>query len=130
MDVEGHAEKLIREATQRGEFSSLPGEGQPLGKLDMDPDWWIRSFLEREELPEKRHDVVNTRDRLVQEAIAADSLGEARATLAHANRLVRAWNQGAPPEHVVNERTEVWLLDQRERARPIGQARSTPERAD
>ena len=127
MDVEGHADKLIREATERGEFDNLRGTGKPLGRLDMDPDWWIRSFLEREELPEKRHDLVKARDHLVRAAIDAESLPEARSLLDQANRLVRAWNTRVPADHAVDERTEVWLLDRRDDARPTGRA---PSRRD
>lgn len=127
MDVEGHSDKLIREAAARGEFDDLPGQGEPLGKLTMDPDWWIKAFLEREKLPEKRQDVVNARKGIIREAIAADTLDEARRLLAHANHLVRSWNERAPSDHHVEERTEVWLLDQRESARPIGRAPSPRE---
>ena len=37
---ESHIDRLIREATERGEFDNLPGAGKPLnlGGAD-DPDW-------------------------------------------------------------------------------------------
>lgn len=49
---ESWIDRQIREATERGEFSNLPGEGKPLrglGRPD-DPDWWARQKLEREDL--------------------------------------------------------------------------------
>ena len=45
-------ERAIREAQERGEFDDLPGAGKPLkdlGDTD-DPMWWLRRFVEREQL--------------------------------------------------------------------------------
>ena len=46
-------ERQIREATERGEFDNLPGEGKPIPGLTGrdDEDWWVKGFLEREQLP-------------------------------------------------------------------------------
>ncbi|MCB1252156.1 MAG: DUF1992 domain-containing protein [Austwickia sp.] len=48
---ESHIERLIREATERGEFDNLRGAGKPLdlGSPD-DPDWWIKKKLRAEGL--------------------------------------------------------------------------------
>jgi hypothetical protein len=47
-------EKAIREAQERGEFDNLPGAGKPLRSLGdpehEDPDWWVKSLVERENL--------------------------------------------------------------------------------
>jgi hypothetical protein len=41
----------IRQAVERGEFDDLPGAGKPIVGLDRnDPDWWLRSLVEREQL--------------------------------------------------------------------------------
>ncbi len=48
--MESIAERKIREATERGEFDDLPGQGQPLRLGDRDPDWWVKGLLEREQL--------------------------------------------------------------------------------
>ena len=43
----------IRAATERGAFDNLPGAGKPIPGL-MEPDdhmWWLKGFLQREELP-------------------------------------------------------------------------------
>lgn len=48
--VESIAERKVREATERGEFDDLPGQGQPLNLDDRDPNWWIKGLLEREKL--------------------------------------------------------------------------------
>lgn len=45
-------ERQIREATERGEFDNLPGSGQPIPGLNGrdDEDWWVKGFLERENI--------------------------------------------------------------------------------
>ncbi|MFC0007567.1 DnaJ family domain-containing protein [Micromonospora siamensis] len=50
---EAAVEAKIREAQARGEFDNLPGAGKPIpGRNDpYDECWWIKSFLEREQLP-------------------------------------------------------------------------------
>lgn len=49
---ESPVEKAIREAQERGEFDNLPGAGKPLKDLGDpdDPMWWLRRYVEREEL--------------------------------------------------------------------------------
>lgn len=50
---ESWIDRQIREATERGEFSNLPGEGKPLtdlGRPGEDPDWWARRKLAKEDL--------------------------------------------------------------------------------
>jgi hypothetical protein len=51
---ESPVEKAIREAQERGEFDNLPGAGKPLRSLGDpehdDPDWWVKSLVERENL--------------------------------------------------------------------------------
>lgn len=47
--VRGHAERLIQEAMEAGEFDDLPGTGEPIpgaGTVD-DELWWVRSWLRR-----------------------------------------------------------------------------------
>lgn len=48
---ESWVERQIREATERGEFSGLPGSGKPLDLGDPDdPDWWVKRVMKREGL--------------------------------------------------------------------------------
>ncbi|WP_068271263.1 DUF1992 domain-containing protein [Aldersonia kunmingensis] len=48
---ESHVERLIREATERGEFDNLPGKGKPLNLPENDdPNWWIKKKLEHDGL--------------------------------------------------------------------------------
>lgn len=50
---ESVVDQRIREAQERGAFDDLPGKGRPLRGLHGpdDPNWWLRSYLEREGLP-------------------------------------------------------------------------------
>lgn len=48
--MESIAERKVREATERGEFDDLPGQGEPLKLGDRDPNWWVKGLLEREQL--------------------------------------------------------------------------------
>ena len=51
MRYESWVERQIREAIERGEFDNLPGAGKPIpGLTDGDDDWWIKRFLEREQI--------------------------------------------------------------------------------
>lgn len=43
-------ERQIREAMERGEFDNLQGAGQPLDLGRDDENWWVKGFLEREDL--------------------------------------------------------------------------------
>lgn len=42
----------VRRAIDRGEFDDLPGAGKPIPGLSgtHDPDWWVKSLIERERL--------------------------------------------------------------------------------
>ncbi|MBL7258477.1 DUF1992 domain-containing protein [Paractinoplanes lichenicola] len=47
---ESSIDRQLREATERGEFDNLPGQGKPLrghGE-DYEEDWWVKDWLERE----------------------------------------------------------------------------------
>ena len=44
-------EEQIRAAQARGDFDDLPGKGKPLELSDVhDPDWWVKSYLRRENI--------------------------------------------------------------------------------
>ena len=46
-------DRQIREAIERGEFDNLPGQGRPIKGLNGrdDENWWVKAYLEREQLP-------------------------------------------------------------------------------
>jgi Domain of unknown function (DUF1992) len=50
---ESWVERQIREAIERGEFDNLPGQGRPIKGLNgrEDENWWVKAYLEREQLP-------------------------------------------------------------------------------
>jgi hypothetical protein len=50
---EGWVDRQIREAIERGEFDNLPGRGKPIEGLNGrdDENWWVKAYLEREQLP-------------------------------------------------------------------------------
>lgn len=50
---EAAVEAQIRAAQERGEFDNLPGAGKPIPGRDLpyDESWWIKGFLERQQLP-------------------------------------------------------------------------------
>lgn len=43
-------ERQIRLAQETGAFDDLPGHGKPIPDHGDDPDWWLRSYLDREGL--------------------------------------------------------------------------------
>lgn len=106
-------DELISEAIARGDLVPTEGVGEPMGRLDADPDWWVRGLLERESLPDRFREARGDHGAVVAAAIAAEDLSDARALLAIANARARRWNDDAPTSHRLPEHTEVWLLDRR-----------------
>lgn len=47
---ESFVDRRIREAMERGEFDDLPGAGKPIPGAGRphEPNWWIKSLLDRE----------------------------------------------------------------------------------
>src|SRR6266436_4760757 len=45
-------DKQIREATERGSFDDLPGQGKPLADSDVpySEDWWLKDLAKREDI--------------------------------------------------------------------------------
>ncbi len=45
-------DRLIREAIERGELEPTQGVGEPISNLDQthDPNWWVKEWVERENL--------------------------------------------------------------------------------
>ena len=46
---ESPVEAAVREAIERGEFDNLTGAGRPLPDHGRDENWWLKTYLEREE---------------------------------------------------------------------------------
>jgi len=53
MPYESWVDRQIREAIERGDFDNLPGQGNPIKGLNGrdDENWWVKAYLEREQLP-------------------------------------------------------------------------------
>lgn len=96
---ESWIERQIREAQERGEFDDLPGAGKPLPGYGepYDPDWWLKSLLEREKLQvlpdtlQLQKDVEKELARIASlgtEAAVRRELEKLNATIRH--RLARA----------------------------------------
>ena len=50
--VQSWVDQAVRQAERQGAFDDLPGAGKPLRDIDSrtDPDWWVKSLIEREQL--------------------------------------------------------------------------------
>ncbi|TQM32815.1 DUF1992 domain-containing protein [Nocardia bhagyanarayanae] len=104
---ESWIDKQVREATERGEFDNLRGAGRPLPGVgtQVDENWWLRSYLQREGiradgmLPESlvlRRDVER-----IQETVAElDTEREVRAAIAELNQRVVRYVRVPTPPHV------------------------------
>ncbi|MEU4665488.1 DUF1992 domain-containing protein [Micromonospora chalcea] len=135
---EAAVEAQIRSAQERGEFDNLPGAGKPIPGRDTpyDEGWWIRSFMEREQIPsdlllptplQLRRRIeqlpVELRDLPTEEAV--------RSYVAALNTEVVAWLRTPTGPRVVVRPVNVedavrgWRAD-RERAAPVV---TTPEPA-
>ena len=133
---EAAVEAQIRSAQERGEFDNLPGAGKPIPGRDTpyDEGWWIRSFMEREQIPsdlllptplQLRRRIeqlpAELRDLPTEEAV--------RSYVAALNTEVVAWLRTPTGPRVVvrpvnvDEAVRGWRAD-RERAAPVV---TTPE---
>lgn len=87
-------EKLMREASEAGEFDDLAGAGKPLPGLDRpyDPAWWAKRWVQREAIAEAARDIAARVRREVpwvlagaDEAAMAASLHSLNAEIAGVN---------------------------------------------
>ena len=90
---ESFVERRIREATEAGAFSNLPGLGRPIPGIDDPPDedWWIKRKL-RDEGVSIVPPVLAARltvEKTLAEIDGLPSESEVRAKLAELNRMIR-----------------------------------------
>lgn len=101
---ESWVDRQVREATERGEFSNLPGEGRPitdLGRPGEDADWWARRKLEKEDLRgalpgplavrREKQDILTTLDDVRDESTARAIVDDLNARIKQSN-LTRVGN--------------------------------------
>ncbi|MEU6987209.1 DUF1992 domain-containing protein [Streptomyces sp. NPDC046324] len=95
VSFESFVDKQIREATERGEFRSLPGFGKPLDddNAPYDALWWIKGKMHREgaavlppslALRKEAEDAREAVDRAVSESQVRRILGEINTKIAAA----------------------------------------------
>lgn len=119
---------MIREATERGEFDNLPGQGKPIPGLGdrRDENAWLKSFLEREKvsmpLPpslQLRKDVAQLQETLADVRREED----ARAVIEALNDRIRDSHRrrlDGPVIHVGLVDVDAALADWRARRHPAG----------
>ncbi|WNB84557.1 DUF1992 domain-containing protein [Cellulomonas sp. ATA003] len=133
------ADELVRQAMLRGEFDDLPLAGKPIPGLTgrHDPDWWLKSFIEREGLTGVLPEALQLRkDDAALDAVLDREHGEhgVREALAEFNaRVVEARRQlrGGPPvvTPLRDVEAEVLAWHERRRARAAAVAAQATQRA-
>lgn len=98
-------ERVIREATERGEFDDLPGSGKPIPDLDRpyDPSWWARKWTNREQLIERAAALDALVRRELPSLIADPDRRRARERVAEINAAVAALNDHLPEAERLRE---------------------------
>jgi hypothetical protein len=107
---EARIDRQIREATERGDFDSLPGKGKPLpdSGTPLDENWWLKSYLAREDVgPEALPTTLRLRREAqdIQRTVARETSEEqVRAIVAELNGRILAARLGPVdgPPIVVN----------------------------
>lgn len=87
-DLDSIVERRISEAAAQGAFDDLPGSGRPLpgkGRRD-DPDWWVRSFLDRQRARERAAQRLDQLERAVGSLWPLTAERQVRARLATINQ--------------------------------------------
>ncbi len=81
----------VRKAMERGEFDDLPGAGKPIKGLGSthDPDWWVKSLIERERIT----GVLPPALALRKEDAELDALLDREATEEGVRRTVKDFNR-------------------------------------
>lgn len=94
---ESWIDRQIREATERGEFSDLPGEGKPIKGLDRphDENWWLKSFLEKEKISMPLPPILQLRKEVTE---LQDTLADVRDEKT-ARSIVEALNERIRESH-------------------------------
>ncbi|MFF4447491.1 DUF1992 domain-containing protein [Streptomyces sp. NPDC001502] len=127
VSFESFVDRQIRQATERGDFTSLPGYGKPLASLDApyDEQWWIKDKLHREGfavLPPALALRKEAED-AVEKVRAARSERQVRGVLTEINEKIAAALRMPPPgpplgltEFDVEAEVRAWRRDRPDRA--------------
>lgn len=95
---ESLAERLIREAAERGEFDDLAGTGRPIPGIDRpyEPAWWAKEWLRRTRLEDAADQL---RQRVRKELPRLRAMRErevAQRRIAELNAAIEALNARLP----------------------------------
>jgi hypothetical protein len=95
---ESRIDREIREAQERGDFDNLPGAGKPLPGYGepYDENWWIKDFVQREQitgvlpatlrLRKEAEDLADRLDRETTETAVRDLVTDLNARIRQAQR--------------------------------------------
>ena len=85
-------ERAISDAIDSGEFTDLPGEGQPIPGLgdSYDPAWWAKSKIERERAHDRETAIREELPGLLRRAFAAETESEAATRFSAINATLSA----------------------------------------
>ncbi|MBC9225066.1 DUF1992 domain-containing protein [Aeromicrobium sp. 636] len=127
-------DQQVRAAMARGEFDDLPHAGKPLPHIDTaaEPDWWLKRFIEREQITGVLPEALQLRkdDAILDEQL--DSLRSERAVREAVEEFdrgivaARRQLQGGPPVVTQLRDIEVELAAWRARRGRRAQATSVP----
>jgi hypothetical protein len=90
-------EAQIRTAVEQGAFGNLPGAGKPSVIENLDPDWWVKQLMEREqvsmlppslELVRKVRNELAAIEKLGDEAAVRDRIDALNVEIARFNATV------------------------------------------
>jgi len=120
-----HVERLIEEATERGEFDHLPGRGLPIPDLDQpyDAAWWARRFVRRERMRDHADELRRRVRREVPRLLAS---ADPRPGLELLRDEIDAWNRDVEDPDDRVEPLDVVALLERRAARRRSPARRRP----
>ncbi|WP_028280382.1 DUF1992 domain-containing protein [Arthrobacter sp. H5] len=133
-NVAEQADAAIKRAEARGDFDNLAYAGKPIPGLGatLDPDWWVKGLIEREQLTglapapfQLRKDdaaLDGELDRQSAEANVRELLGDFNARVVDARRQL----QGGPPVVTSTRDVEKEVLRWRARRMAAPQPEATP----
>jgi hypothetical protein len=138
-------EHQIRMAMARGDFDDLPGAGKPIPGLDgtHDPDWWIKSLIQRERITvlppalalRREHAELDARlDKEPTEQAVREVVADFNARIIEARRQLLGGPPVVTPTRDVDEAVAGWharKAQRREQQRRLAEERAaeaTPRR--
>lgn len=95
---ESLAERLVREAAERGEFDALAGSGRPIPGLNRpcEPDWWAKQWLRRARLEDAADELRRRIRNEVPRLRAMQDREAAGVLIAELNAAIEAVNEELP----------------------------------